>query len=94
MGVDSKRRQQQQRKSTAVGGARTAEKNMNGVHQTGCWWCIRVTVPVRQRYFKRMRPRKVCVKMLTNAFKLLANQQKDCDSLFQSIVTGLRERNW
>ena len=36
-------------------------------------------------------PQGLCENLI-NALKLLANQQKDGDSLFQSIVTGLCER--
>ena len=39
--------------STAVGGAQPVEKIMIGEHPTGCWWCKRVTVPVRLRFSKR-----------------------------------------
>ena len=48
-------------RSTAVGGAQSLEKNMNGKHPTGYWWSKQVSVPVRQRFSKRMRYRKVCV---------------------------------
>ena len=49
-------------RSTAVGGAQSVEKNMNGERPAGCWWCKQVRVPVRQRCSKRMRCRKICVK--------------------------------
>ena len=48
-------------RSTAVGGAQSVEKNMNGERPTGYWWYKQVTVPVRQRCSKRVRCRKVCV---------------------------------
>ena len=50
------------RRSTAIGGAQSVEKIMNGERPTGYWWYKQVSVPVRQRFFKRMRHRKVCVK--------------------------------
>ena len=49
------------------------------------------TVPVRPRFSKCMRYRKVCENLIS-ALKLLADQQKDGDSPFQSIVTGLCEK--
>ena len=76
------------RRSTAVGSARTAEKNMNGEHRTGCWWWKQVTVTVRQRYLKRMRRRKVCENLI-NALKLLANQRIDTAVVIWSEVAGL-----
>ena len=64
-------------------------QNMNGERPKGYWWYKRVSVPVRQRFSKRMRCRKVLCENLINALKLLANQQKDGDGSIQSIVTGL-----
>ena len=49
-------------RSAAVGGVQSVEKNMNGKHPTGYWWYEQVSVPARQRFFKRKRHRKVCVK--------------------------------
>ena len=37
-------------------------KKMNGERPTGYWWYKQESVPVRQRFSKRMRYRKVCVK--------------------------------
>ena len=51
-----------------------------------------MTVPVRQRYFKPHEATQGLCENLIIALKLLANQQKDGGSLFQRIVTGLRER--
>ena len=48
-------------RSTAVGGAQSVEKNMNGDRPKDHWWYKQVSVPVRQRFLKRMRHRKVCV---------------------------------
>ena len=70
------------RRSTAVGGAQSVEKNKIGERPTGYWWYKQVSVPVRQRCSKRMRCRMRCR-------KVLANQQKDGDSPIQSMVTGL-----
>ena len=66
---------------------------MESTKQVGCWWCKRVTVPARQRYFKaHAAPQGLCGNLI-NALKLQANQQKDGDSTIQSIVTGLRDRS-
>ena len=35
------------RRSTAVGGAQSVERNMNGERPTGYWWYKQVSVPVR-----------------------------------------------
>ena len=37
-------------------------RKINGERPTGYWWYKQESVPVRQRFFKRMRHRKVCVK--------------------------------
>ena len=71
----------------------TVENGMNGERSTGYYWYKQVSVQVRQRFSKRMRHRKVCVKILINALKVLANQQKDGDSPIQSIITGFCERS-
>ena len=71
------------KESTAVGGAQSVENNLNGERPTGYWWYKQVLVPVRQRCSMRMQFRKVCVKNLISALKLLANQQKDGDSPIQ-----------
>ena len=78
----------QLQRNTAVGGARSVEKNMNGERPTGYWWYKQV--PVRQKVFKgHAVPQGLC----ENLIKLLANQQKDGDSPIQSIVAGVRERS-
>ena len=63
---------------------------MNGERPTRHWWYKQVTVPVRHRFSKRMRFRKVCVcENLIDARKLLANQRKDGDSPIQCVSRGL-----
>ena len=49
-------------------------------------------MPMKRRCSKRTKPSGLCDN-LVNALKLLANQQKDAGSPFQSIVTGLHERS-
>ena len=50
---------------------------MHGERPTGYWWYEQVSVPVRQRVFKaHTAPQGLC-EILTSAFNLLANQQKD-----------------
>ena len=54
---------------------------------------LKVTVPVRPRYFKAHAvPQGLCENLI-DALTLLANQQKDGDSREQSFVTSLCERS-
>ena len=78
--------------SIAVGGVQSVEKDMNGEHPTGFWWCRLAQPKMKRRFSGHMRSRKDFVRPcenLINALKLLANQQKDGDSPIQNIVMGL-----
>ena len=80
-------------RSTAAGGAQICGQtygwkapNRLLVVQTG-------DSAIQAKVFKAHAvPQSVCENVI-NALKLLANQQKDCDSPTQSIVTGFCERS-
>ena len=65
---------------------------MNGERPTGYWWYKQVSVPVRQRFSKRVRPQCLCENLI-NALKLLANQQKDGETQSRVLQQALCERN-
>ena len=69
-------------KSTQSGGVRSVEKIVTGGHQTG--WCKQAKGLTKPRSSKRTQ-------YLTNALKLLANQQEDGNGFTQNIVTNLCE---
>ena len=50
------------RRSTAAGGAQSVEKNMNGEHPTGFWWCSSAQTKMRQKFSERTRSHKGFVK--------------------------------
>ena len=61
---------------------------MTGRNQTGSWWCKQAKSVNQAKVFKAAHaaPQGQCGN-LTNALKLLANQQEDGDGLTQNIVT-------
>ena len=71
------------------GGAQFVEKSTTGGKHTGCWSCKRCGNLSKQRYFKAHAVLQGLCANLTNAWKLLANQQEDGDGLLQNIVTNL-----
>ena len=72
----------------AIGGVRLVEANTNGERPTGFWCRSSVSTPIEAHVLKaHATPPGLCHNLI-NALKLLANQQKDCDSPIQSIVTG------
>ena len=77
---------------TAVGGVQSVEKDMNGEHPTGFWWCRLAQTKMKRRFSGHMRSPQGLCENLINAFKLLANQQKDGDSPIQNIILGLEEK--
>ena len=79
-------------RSTAVGGARSVEKNVNGERPTGYWWYKKVSVPVRQSFSKRMRHRKVWWKFAQCA-QAVGEPAEKMKSPILSVVTGFGERS-
>ena len=67
-----------ERRSTVAGGAQHAAANTIGERQTGYWWFNSVPTPMKRRCSERT-PQGLCDNFI-NALKILANQQKDCDS--------------
>ena len=69
------------------------EQNTTGSNQTGFWWCKPAKVLTRPRSSERMKHLRALVGNLTNALKLLANQQEDGDARIQNFVTNIGERS-
>ena len=81
------------KRSTAVGGAQSVEKTLNGERPTGHWWHKQVPSASQANVSNaRAVPQGLCENLI-NALKLLAKQQKDGDSPIQSIVARFCERN-
>ena len=62
-----------------------------GGRQTGVWE-VQTGECASQAKFSKAVPQGLCENLI-DALKLLANQQKDGDSPFQSVATGLCERS-
>ena len=77
-----------ERRNIATGGVQHVEANTNGERSTEDWWCNQL----QSSEGAHAVPLGLCDNLI-NALKLLANQQKNCDSPIQSIATGLHERS-
>ena len=62
-------------------------KNLNGERPTGHWWQTGASASQANVSNARAVPQGLCENLI-NAFKLLANQQKDGDSPIQSMCSG------